>query len=202
MKSKFLMSAVLVITLTLAACAPKAAAPTKKAGAATTAVPAAKATAIPTQMPKSSPTSKPQPTPTKAAVQTATPETAAKAPVTPTVGPALINDILVNNQAVKDGAVLIGEVDALKSGWVAIFTDQNDQPGTLLGYVAVPEGTSSDVKVTIDTAKASDKMIAMLLVDAGKMGTFEYPGADTPAKNANVSTNVMAIFSKTSASSQ
>jgi hypothetical protein len=113
----------------------------------------------------------------------------------------LINDLLVHDQAVQSGSVLVSQVDALKSGWVAIFTDENDQPGTVLGYVAVPEGTSSDVKVTIDGAKATSKMIAMLLVDAGKTGTFEYPGADEPAKNANINTNVMATFNKLSGTS-
>ena len=87
-------------------------------------------------------------------------------------------------------------VDALKPGWVAIFTDEKDQPGKLLGYTAVPAGTTSDVSVTINTSSATSKMIAMLLVDAGKIGTFEYPGPDVAVKNADVNSDVMAIFSK------
>lgn len=94
------------------------------------------------------------------------------------------------------GTVLISMVDVLKPGWVAIITDDNGQPGKLLGYEAVPSGTSDDIKVTGDPKSVTPKRIAMLLVDAGKIGTLEYPGPDEPVKNANMSTNVMAIFNR------
>lgn len=42
-------------------------------------------------------------------------------------------------------------------------------------HTAIPAGSSEDVKVTIDANKATEKMIAMLLVDEGKLGTFETP---------------------------
>lgn len=199
MKTKFLVSTVLAFTFVLAACAPKAAATPTRRAAATALVPVTGATATPTksvkttpEATKASPTQKPASTPTTPSSQ--------KPSTTPTVGAALINDITVHDQSIQSGAVLVSLVDSIKPGWVAVFTDDNGQPGTLLGYVAVPAGTSSDVKVTIDANKASDKMIAMLLLDAGKVGTFEYPGADQPVTNANVSGNVMAVFSKMGAS--
>jgi hypothetical protein len=188
MKTKFLTSALLVLTVTLAACAPKAAAPTKQVTVPTAIAPVIKPTTAPTKIIQASPTVKPTTAPTKAAA----------AATTQTPGPALINDISVDNQAVKSGAILVNMVDAMKPGWVAIFTDKNDQPDVLLGYTAVPAGSSSDIKVTIDSAKATDKMIAMLLLDAGKIGTFEYPGADEPVKNTGINNNVMAVFSKVS----
>jgi hypothetical protein len=190
MKTNFLTSAILVLTLTLAACAPKVAAPTKK-GTVSTAVPSVvKPTTAPTKIIPASPTAKPSTAPTKEPAST------------PTPGPASINDIVVENQAIKSGSVLVNMVDAMKPGWVAIFTDNNNQPGILLGYTAVPAGSSADIKVTIDSAKATDKMIAMLLSDAGKIGTFEYPGPDEPVKNANINTNVMAVFNRVSTTSR
>jgi hypothetical protein len=188
MKTKFLTSALLVLTMTLAACAPKAAASTKQVTVPTAVPPVVKPTTAPTKIIQASPTVHPTTAPTKEAA----------AATTQTPGPALINDISVNNQAVKSGSVLVSMVDAMKPGWVAIFTDKNDQPDVLLGYTAIPAGSSADIKVTIDSAKATDKMIAMLLLDAGKIGTFEYPGADEPVKNANLNTNVMAVFSRLS----
>lgn len=186
MKTKFLTSALLALTLTLAACAPKAAAPTKQVTLPTAKPPAAKPTTAPTKIIQASPTINPTTAPTKAAA----------AATTQTPGPALINDISVDDQAVKSGSVLVNMVDAMKPGWVAIFTDKNDQPDVLLGYTAVPAGSSADIKITIDSAKATNKMIAMLLLDAGKIGTFEYPGADEPVKNADINGNVMAVFSR------
>ena len=193
MKTKFLTSALLALTMMLAACAPKVAAPTKQGSIATARPPVIKPTAIkptaaPTKSIQTTPTANPSTAPTKEAA----------AATTQTPGPALINDISVDNQAVKSGSILVNMVDAMQPGWVAIFTDKNDQPDILLGYMAVPAGSSADIKVTIDTAKATDKMIAMLLLDAGKTGTFEYPGPDEPVKNANINTNVMAVFNRVS----
>jgi hypothetical protein len=189
MKTKFLTSALLALTMVLAACAPKVAAPTKQGAIATAKPPVIKPTAIkpttaPTKSIPAAPTTKPTTAPTKESAST-------PASVT-------MNDIVVENQAVKSGSVLVNVVDAVKPGWVAIFTDKNNQPDALLGYTSVPAGESNDVKVTIDSAKATDKMIAMLLLDAGKMGTFEYPGPDEPVKNAGIDTNVMAVFSRAS----
>lgn len=186
MKTKFLTSALLVLTLTLVACAPKAAAPTKQATIPTAKPPVVKPTTAPTKIIQATPTTKPTTAPTKQPAST------------PTPAPTSINDILVDNQAIKSGTVLVNMVDAMKPGWVAIFTDKNNLPDILLGYTAVPAGSSSDLKVTIDSTKATDKMIAMLLLDAGKIGTFEYPGPDEPVKNANLNTNVMAVFNKLS----
>jgi hypothetical protein len=200
MKTKILLSVVLVPTLLLAACAPKAAATSTKGTSATTIAPVAKATTVPREKAKATPTAHPSTAPTHAPAATSTPSTSSKPFTLPTPAAALINDLSVDNQSIQSGHVLINLVDAMKPGWVAIFTDENGQPGALLGYTAVPEGTSEDVEVTIDTNKAADKMIAMLLVDAGKIGTFEYPGADEPVRNANINQNVMAIFNRLSTS--
>jgi len=189
MKTKFLMSAVLVLTLTLAACAPKAAATPKKGAVSTAIPPVARATKVPTKIVQASPTPNRNTTPTQESASTPTPV------------PPLTNDIVAKDQIVKSDSVLVNMVVAMKPGWVAIFTDENGQPGTLLGYVAVPAGTSNDIKVTIDSKKATDKMIAMLTIDAGTIGTFEYPSPDVPVKNAFVKGDVMAIFNRLSATS-
>lgn len=200
MKTKILLSVVLVPTLLLAACAPKAAATPKKGTSATAVAPAAKATTIPTEKSKATPTAQPSTAPTHEATATAASSTSPKPSTSSTPAAALINDISVDDQSIQSGKVLVNLVDAMKPGWVAIFTDEAGQPGTVLGYTAVPEGISEDVEVPINTNQATDKLIAMLLVDAGKMGTFEYPGPDEAVKNANINENVMAIFSRLSSS--
>ena len=201
MKNKFLLSTVLVLTIVLAACAPKAAPPSNKTTPPTSKPLVTQPTTAPTKIGNTSPTRAPTTAAPKPAPATPTPGAPQATGITPTVGPALFNDISVDNQSVSSGSVLVSMVDSLQPGWVAIFTDNNGQPGNLLGYAAVPAGTSSDVKVTIDSKAATDKMIAMLLIDAGKIGTFEYPGADTPVKNNNISTSVMAIFNRVKGSS-
>jgi len=196
MRNKFLLSTTLVLTIVLAACAPKAAPPSNKTTPPTSKPLVTQPTTAPTTTGNTSPATNPTAAPTKLAPATPTSGAPVASGITPTVGPPLFNDISVDNQSVASGSVLVNMVDSLQPGWVAIFTDNNGQPVNLLGYVALPAGTSSDVKVTINSGAATDKMIAMLLLDGGKIGMFEYPGADTPVKNANISTYVMAIFSR------
>lgn len=205
MKVKFLLSTVLVLTFVLAACAPQAAsttkaASTKKAAEPTAVIPVTGASETPATSSKTSSTAKGSPTlgskATTAAPGTTTAPQGSSATLTP--GPALTNDISMDDQAVKSGMVLVSMVDSLQPGWVAIFTDDNGQPGKLLGYTAVPAGTSEDIQVKVDTGSVTPKMIAMLLTDAGQIGTFEYPGADQPVKNAGMSENVMAVFNRVS----
>ena len=186
MKNKFLISSVLALTVMLTACAPKAAVPTKKGTVSTAIPPTAKPATAPTKIVKPASTPSPAASPTLQSVSTPTPR------------PTTINDLVVQDQAINSDSVLVNLVDAMKPGWVVIFTDENGQPGTVLGYAAVPAGISEDVKVTIDSKEATDKLIAMLHIDEGKIGTFEYPGPDEPVKNALLQENVMAVFNRLS----
>jgi hypothetical protein len=186
MKVRFLLSTVLVLTFVLTACAPQAAS-TKKAAEPKAAIPVTGASETPATSSKTSSKTTKNPTSGPAATS-----------VTQTPGPAQTNDISMDDQAVKSGMVLVSMVDSLQPGWVAIFTDDNGQPGRLLGYTAVPAGTSDDIQVKVDSSSVTPKMIAMLLTDAGKIGTFEYPGADQPVRNAYVNQNVMAVFNRVS----
>lgn len=188
MKTKILLSALLALAISLTACAPKA-----------TAVPATRqaptAASLPTSQPKATPTKTPAPTkpaPTKTAVPTKPAATATVA-VPVTGGTATAADsIVVKDQKVVNNTVTIESVTAAKAGWIVIHADQNGQPGDVIGHAAVAAGKSSDVKVTIDSSKATAKLYAMLHIDAGKIGTFEFPGADEPVKDNN--TVVMTPF--------
>ena len=169
MKTKILMSTILVLTLTLAACAPKATTTPKQGPAPAAKPPVSKPTIAPTKTIKAPPTTKPTATPIP------------KPTSTPTVSST--NQIVVYDQSVKSNSVLVNMVNAVKPGWVVISTDQNGQLGIVLGYAAVPAGVSKDIKVNINSSKATDTLIASLHIDAGKIGTFEYPGPDVPVMN-------------------
>jgi hypothetical protein len=96
------------------------------------------------------------------------------------------DSIVVKDQKIADNTVTIESVTAAKAGWIVIHADNNGQPGDVIGHAAVAGGKSSDVKVTVDSSKAAGKLYAMLHIDAGKIGTFEFPGADEPVKDNNM----------------
>lgn len=98
--------------------------------------------------------------------------TVAFAQVTPSV--------TVDDQAVQDGTVTIAQVVSDGPGWIVIHADQNGAPGPVVGHAAVSDGENNNVVVTIDTASATSTLYAMLHMDAGTVGTYEFPGADAP----------------------
>jgi uncharacterized protein (DUF305 family) len=81
-------------------------------------------------------------------------------------------------------AMLMGSdlmIDLVKSpeaGWLVIHAANGDEPGEILGFMAVPAGESQNVEVKVSAIPA--KMIAMLHVDKGVAGQFEFPGDDAP----------------------
>lgn len=105
--------------------------------------------------------------------------------------------ITVSDQAVKDGSVLISNVVAAQDGFVVIHADANGAPAADIGHAPVKAGTTSDLVVKIDVTKATPKLYAMLHIDAGQIGVYEFPGADVPVqvngKVVNVGFNVTGL---------
>jgi hypothetical protein len=88
--------------------------------------------------------------------------------------------VVVKDQSIKDGAVSIEEVLSNGPGWLVIHADSKGAPGPVIGYAAAPDGLSLNLAVKIDVKKATPTLYAMLHTDAGKVGTYEFPGADVP----------------------
>ncbi len=103
----------------------------------------------------------------------------------------------ISDQAIEHGAVTVAKVNAAVDGWLVIHIEADGKPGPVIGYVQVPAGESTDVKVTIDPAMATAKMFAMLHVDEGVKGTYEFPGADAPVKDGDMI--VMQAFNQAEA---
>jgi hypothetical protein len=87
--------------------------------------------------------------------------------------------VKAENQAVSDDSVTIAEVSSQGPGWIVIHLDDNG-PGAVVGFAPVKDGVNKNVVVKIDTYTATPKLYAMLHKDAGKVGTYEFPGADVP----------------------
>lgn len=96
------------------------------------------------------------------------------------------NAVMVEDQALgEDNTVTIASVTSDVAGWLVIHADSDGKPGPILGTTPVQAGGNSDVVVEIDPAGATETLFAMLHVDAGTAGEFEFPGgADVPATDA------------------
>ena len=88
--------------------------------------------------------------------------------------------VSVSDQAIEGGTVTVDKVVAAQAGWMVIHAEADGKPGPVIGHSAVAAGENTDVIVEIDTARATAKLFAMLHVDAGEMGKYEFPGPDGP----------------------
>jgi hypothetical protein len=86
-------------------------------------------------------------------------------------------------QPLEDGTITIDKVVMDQPGWVVIHADADGQPGPVIGYIEVPEGVSTEVVIQVDPEGITTLLHAMLHVDAGEEGVFEFPdGDDVPVK--------------------
>jgi hypothetical protein len=83
----------------------------------------------------------------------------------------------------KSGIVQIDWVLAKQNGWIAIHSSAPGFP--VIGHVYVPAGISFRVMVPVDTSALTDPVTAMLHVDAGQPGLYEFPGPDAPVLAAD-----------------
>lgn len=123
---------------------------------------------------------------TEAQATQPTPTTDAQpAQPTPTTAPASSGpapSLTVGDQPIQDGGIIIPEVVAAQDGWMVAHKNTADnKPGPVIGSVAVKAGTNTNVKIALsETPKVGDKLWPMLHIDAGVIGTYEFPGPDAP----------------------
>ncbi|MGH3441204.1 MAG: cupredoxin domain-containing protein [Nitriliruptorales bacterium] len=97
-------------------------------------------------------------------------------------GAAVTGSISAADQSGDGSTVTVDSVTISGApGWVVVHADNEGSPGAVLGHVSIPEGTSTDVEVTLDAPlDESQSLWPMLHEDAGEEGTYEFPGADVP----------------------
>ena len=93
---------------------------------------------------------------------------------------AMTPSVVVQDQSLVDSRVVILKVVSLTPGWIVIHSDNAGKPGPVVGYAAVRSGENLNVVVAIDAKKATPLLYAMLHVDEGVVGAYEFPGADKP----------------------
>src|SRR5262245_34699471 len=87
----------------------------------------------------------------------------------------------VDNQPIKNSSITIEEIYASKDGWIVAHLDENGAPGKVLGHTAVKAGETKDVVIKLsEDVPVGGKLWPMLHIDAGTIGTYEFPGPDAP----------------------
>ncbi len=102
----------------------------------------------------------------------------------PTPNPSVkVNpEVIVSDQALENGKVSIEQVSSTGPGWLVVHAQADGKPGAVLGYTQVSAGVTNNVIVPVDVSQATQVLYAMLHIDSGEIGVYEFPGVDGPAK--------------------
>lgn len=80
----------------------------------------------------------------------------------------------------EDGVVHVDSVYTAVPSWLAIHSDDNGEPGAMLGFVYLDAGLHEDVVVPIPWHEASPYLLAALYADNGRAKRLDFPGEDQP----------------------
>ena len=84
--------------------------------------------------------------------------------------------VSVNDQVSLNGTVTIASVYSAGQGWVVIHIDNNGQPGRVAGFAPVAPGWTYNLEVPFDATIATSTLYAMLHIDDGEVGKYEFDG--------------------------
>jgi len=150
------------------------------APAATATSPAAQPTATTAGAAPTATTATAAPTATAAMAVTPT----AMMGTTPTAGGFMTGaaDSVTADDQPAGSSITVKAVHANENGWITVHANTADnKPGAQLGHTAVKEGDNFNVVVQLSPVPAAgDKVWPMLHIDAGVIGTYEFPGPDAP----------------------
>lgn len=109
-------------------------------------------------------------------------------PFVVTVVPVADISVTVQDQSIDVlNRVVVEQVVSNALGFIVIHEDDAGGFGPAIGHAAVSGGSNPDVEVTLDRAvRTGERLYAMLHVDDGTLGTYEFDGnngLDAPASN-------------------
>jgi plastocyanin len=85
------------------------------------------------------------------------------------------------DQAIANGGITVANVTAGQDGWIVAHLDEGGKPGKVIGHTAVKTGDNKNVVIALsEDVPAGGKLWPMLHIDAGAIGTYEFPGPDAP----------------------
>jgi len=118
----------------------------------------------------------------------------AAAPAAPAAGTPT-GTVDAADQPVVDGSINVADVNAGQDGFIVAHLDEGGKPGKVIGHTAVKKGDNKDVKIKLEQdVAAGGKLWPMLHIDAGAIGTYEFPGPDAPViVNGNIIMKQIAI---------
>ncbi len=87
-------------------------------------------------------------------------------------------DVLVYEQPIVNGQVVIERVVSDGPGWLAVHNENNGTMGLLIGRAPLVDGVNEGVVVTLRETPPTDRLFIMLHRDEEPIGQFNFPRTD------------------------
>lgn len=95
-------------------------------------------------------------------------------------------DILVYDQPVIDGQVIIERAISNGPGWVVVhFADENGAPGLVIGYAPLEDGLNERIEIELIESAVTPVLFTRLHEDTVPGDAFNYPAVDGPLREAD-----------------
>ncbi len=85
-----------------------------------------------------------------------------------------------DQDVLEDGFIAIDSLRSPGSGWVVVYTQEEDVMGSVLGFTFVQPGESENIVVSIPWREATPTLYVMLHEDTGQEQRFDFPEEDLP----------------------
>jgi hypothetical protein len=90
-------------------------------------------------------------------------------------------ELIVSDQVmVEEGIIVIDEVIASEAGYLALYNDSNGEPGRMLAYAPVKNGSTSNLAIDVNWRAATPVLHALLYSDADERNVFNPGSEDLP----------------------
>lgn len=89
-------------------------------------------------------------------------------------------DLVVYDQPVIDGRLIIDHILSSGPGWLVIHTDNDGEPGLIIAVAPLADGVNEQVVVDLGLTAVSDPLYLRLHHDDQPLGEFDFPETDKP----------------------
>lgn len=92
----------------------------------------------------------------------------------------------VSDQPLANNSIAVANVNAGQDGWIVAHLDEGGAPGKVIGQTLIKKGDNRNVAIKLtENVPVGGKLWPMLHIDAGTIGTYEFPGPDAPVIGAD-----------------
>lgn len=89
-------------------------------------------------------------------------------------------DLLIYDQPVRDGKLIIERATSDQPAWIVAYYDEEDQPGRIIGSAYIEEGLNKLVELEVLESAVTQRMFLLFHEDTGTLGEFDFPANDLP----------------------